>query len=134
VLASFANFPLTGIHAHAADAAIAADCAYRQRKFWPLHDAIFRRTTPRLDVTELARHAQSVGLDMPTFESCFRDDRRDERIEVFIRSAREIGATGTPTFLIGLRSGQQVRPVKRLDGGAGVDVISRELDALVRKS
>jgi len=37
----FKNFPLESIHPHALAAAIAAECALDQRKFWELHDAIY---------------------------------------------------------------------------------------------
>jgi protein-disulfide isomerase len=133
VLAAFANFPLTGIHPHAADAAIAAECAYRQGKFWQLHDAIFESRT-RLDPVMLSDHAQELGLDMARYKSCFSDAGRNERVAAFVRGARQIGAEGTPTFLIGMVSGRQVKAVKRLNGAARVDVLSRELDALIRKS
>jgi len=133
VLASFASFPLIGIHAHAADSAIAADCAYRQGRFWQLHDAIFRSRT-RLDPTTLSYHAKDIGLDMAQYSSCFNDAGRDERVAWFVRSAKEIGAEGTPTFVVGWFSEGQVKAVKRLNGAAGVDVISRELDALIHKS
>ena len=38
----FKNFPLTSIHPHAQPAAIAAECALDQGKFWEMHDAIYR--------------------------------------------------------------------------------------------
>jgi len=35
------NFPLAAIHPHAEDAAVAAECALDQGKFWEMHDAIY---------------------------------------------------------------------------------------------
>jgi protein-disulfide isomerase len=38
---SFVNFPLTQIHANATGAAVAAECAAIQGKFWEMHDLLF---------------------------------------------------------------------------------------------
>jgi len=37
----FKNFPLEDIHPHALPAAIAAECALDQGRFWEMHDAIY---------------------------------------------------------------------------------------------
>ncbi len=37
----FKNFPLESVHPHALPAAIAAECALDQGKFWEMHDAIY---------------------------------------------------------------------------------------------
>ncbi len=40
---AFLNFPITQIHANAGNAALAAQCAAEQGKFWPMHDLLFGR-------------------------------------------------------------------------------------------
>lgn len=43
VAIAFLHFPLTGIHANAALAHAAAECAGSQGKFWEMHDLLFER-------------------------------------------------------------------------------------------
>jgi len=40
---AFLNFPLTSIHPNAGNAALVAQCAAEQGKFWPMHDLLFAR-------------------------------------------------------------------------------------------
>jgi len=40
----FRNFPLATIHPHALNAALAAEAAGLQNKFWEMHDIIFKKT------------------------------------------------------------------------------------------
>ena len=42
---AFLNFPLTSIHPNAGNAALVAECAAEQGKFWPMHDLLFARQT-----------------------------------------------------------------------------------------
>ncbi len=43
----FRNFPLTEIHPHALHAALAAEAAAAQGKFWQMHDAVECKAPPR---------------------------------------------------------------------------------------
>ena len=40
---AFLHFPIAQIHANAGNAALAAQCAAEQGKFWPMHDLLFAR-------------------------------------------------------------------------------------------
>src|SRR6202165_5749210 len=59
----FRNFPLTEIHPHALHAALAAEAAAAQGKFWEMHDYIFHHQHTLEDM-DLTRFAEEVGLDM----------------------------------------------------------------------
>ena len=63
----FINFPITEIHPNALPAAELGLCAARQRKFWPLHDLLFRtqKAWASLKVPEAAllALADSVGMN-----------------------------------------------------------------------
>src|SRR5207249_6140568 len=62
----FRNFPLTNLHAHAQQAAEAAESAGEQGKFWEMHDLIFEHRH-RLTRADLETYAGRAGLDMAQF-------------------------------------------------------------------
>ncbi|GCE20874.1 DsbA family protein [Dictyobacter kobayashii] len=95
----FRNFPLTEIHAHALHAALAAEAANNQGKFWQMHDAIFHHQHALQDA-ELAQLAETVGLDLHQYSSDMAIQRNLERIEVDVEGGEQSGVQGTPTFFI----------------------------------
>jgi protein-disulfide isomerase len=96
---AFRNFPLTEIHPHALHAALAAEAADLQGKFWDMHDLLFRRQNALAD-HDLAAHAASIGLDGDRFRADFADRRGLPRIERDIESGVRSGVQGTPTIFI----------------------------------
>jgi protein-disulfide isomerase len=64
----FRTFPIDN-HAHSVDAAIAAECAFRQGKFWEYHDALFANSHNITNQT-LDAWAEDLGLDMLAFGRC----------------------------------------------------------------
>src|ERR1700681_2018713 len=69
---AFRNFPLTEIHPHALHAALAAEAADLQGRFWEMHDLLFRQQNALTD-DDLAAHAASIGLDAQRFRADFAD-------------------------------------------------------------
>src|SRR5260221_3771027 len=59
----YRNFPLTEIHPHALHAALAAEAAAAQGKFWQMHDYIFHHQHT-LEDANLEQFAEAVGLDL----------------------------------------------------------------------
>jgi len=113
----FRHLPLQQIHPRALPAAIAAECARRQDKFWEMHDLLFGDQTDLTDV-DLARRASTLGLDKTTFEPCVASGAGD-RVRGDLAVASAIGIAGTPTFLIGRAlDGNRVRVVRRIGGSA----------------
>ncbi len=92
----FKHLPL-GIHPHAAAAAIAAECAHAQDRFWEMHDALFAPGAA-LDQAGLADAAAASGLDLEAFTACRSDDAPRERIVVDLEAAAAAGVTMTPTL------------------------------------
>src|SRR5260370_25900536 len=64
----YRNFPLTEIHPHALHAALAAEAAAVQGKFWEMHDYIFHHQHT-LEDADLAQFAEAVGLDRQRYVS-----------------------------------------------------------------
>lgn len=96
----FRHFPLVSYHDMALPAALAAEAAGRQGRFWEMHHRIFA-AAGEFDDDDLARWADELKLDMQQFEA----DRRDAQLERYIRRQRLEGARsgvdGTPTFFLG---------------------------------
>ena len=97
---AFRHFPLTQIHPHALAAAVAAEAAARQERFWEMHSLLFHRQKA-LEDDDLRSYAGEVGLDLARFNR----DRADA--DVLSRIARDVTsgeASGvvraTPTLFI----------------------------------
>ena len=95
----FRNFPLTQIHPHALHAALAAEAAAAQGKFWQMHDSIFHHQHTLAD-SDLEQFAEAVGLDMQQYARDMAEQRALARIEEDVEGGERSGVQGTPTFFI----------------------------------
>ncbi len=95
----FRNFPLTEIHLHALHAALAAEAAATQGKFWEMHDYIFHHQHT-LEDADLEHFAEAVGLDLQQYRRDIADQRALARIEEEVEGGERSGVQGTPTFFI----------------------------------
>ncbi len=95
----FRNFPLTEIHPHALHAALAAEAAAAQGKFWQMHDYIFHHQHT-LEDADLEQFAEAVGLEMQQYARALAEHRSLARIEEDVESGQRSGVQGTPTFFI----------------------------------
>jgi len=95
----YRNFPLTEIHPHALHAALAAEGAAAQHKFWEMHDYIFHHQHTLAD-TDLEHFAEAVGLDMQQYTQDMAEQRGLPRIEEDVAGGERSGVQGTPTFFI----------------------------------
>lgn len=97
-------------HTKGDEAAIAAECAGVQGKYWEMHDKLFSNSYTGDTWNEMGDedastrfriYARDIGLDMGRFNTCldnrqFEDEINKDRADGFSQ-----GVTGTPTFLIG---------------------------------
>jgi protein-disulfide isomerase len=95
----FRHFPLEEVHAHALAAAMAAESAGGQHKFWPMHDLLFENQA-HLKGAHLRRYAEKVELDMPLFDLEMADTVRLQRVREHMEGARRSGVRATPTFFV----------------------------------
>ena len=104
----FRNFPLDSscneampraLHPDACNAAIAAECARQQNRFWEYHDRLFEHQHT-LDRDSLFRYAREVELDIPTFRTCLDDAATRARIADDIQAGIAAGIESTPTLFI----------------------------------
>jgi protein-disulfide isomerase len=96
---AYRHLPLPN-HLSATKAAVVADCAGRQGRFWEMHDRLFANPK-NLGDQALRSHADAVGLDEPSFLSCLSDEAVHRRISVEKDAVAAMGISSTPTFLIG---------------------------------
>lgn len=94
----FKHRPLP-FHNRARAAALAAEAAAEQGKFWAMHDAVFANQS-QLSDEDLARHAQALGLDVERWRRELLSERAQARVDADIRLAEQLGIRGTPSFLI----------------------------------
>jgi len=90
-------------HNDAMPAALAAEAARAQGKFWQMHDKLFTNQKS-LDRASLERYAQEIGLDLPAFKQALDGGKGKDRIQADMDQAVKFGARGTPTFFINGRS------------------------------
>lgn len=97
---NFKNFPLESIHQNAMKAALSAQCANDQGKFWLMHDAIYEKQQDGLSAANLRKLAESVGLDMAQYDACYDSSARLDVIRADQREGDRLDVNGTPTFVI----------------------------------
>lgn len=95
----YKDFPLTGIHPQSLPAALAAQCAQEQGKFWEYHDLLF---SGRIELGEDAylAYADELGLDITSFTSCYQGARYSDAVRADYDLGVEYGVNATPTFFI----------------------------------
>ncbi len=94
----FKHFPLN-FHKEAMPAAIAAECASDQGKFWEMHDLLFANQKD-LGAAKYPEWAKQVGLNEAKFKDCFDNQKTKDRVEADMAEARKAGVRGTPTLFI----------------------------------
>jgi len=95
----FRNFPLTDLHTHALKAALAAEAAGSQDKFWEMHDILFENQE-YLEDEDILDYANNIGLDIPRFEKDLVKDQYMEKVKKDYSSGIKYDVQGTPTFFI----------------------------------
>jgi len=66
------HFPLEEVHPHALQAALAAEAAAGQGKFWPMHDLLFKNQQ-HLKAPHLRGYAQQLELDLARYDADMAD-------------------------------------------------------------
>ncbi|MFA4978094.1 thioredoxin domain-containing protein [Sphingobacterium paramultivorum] len=95
----FRNFPLSEMHEYALPAAIAAEAAFLQDKFWEMHDAIYENQR-KLDDQYLFKIAEKIGLDMEKFKSDIQKEELVNKIDADFQGGVISGVNGTPSFYV----------------------------------
>jgi protein-disulfide isomerase len=128
---AFRAFPLEAIHKNAFKAHEAALCAADQGKFWPLH-LLFFNNTRALAPADLAKHAETVGLDLAAFNKCVQSGAKATAVRADVDAGTAIGVRGTPLFLIGTPGANGELTVRKAISGAHpFPVFQQAIDAVL---
>ena len=95
----YRHFPLEHVHTHALQAALAAEAAGAQGKFWQMHDLLFENQ-PHLDPHRIPGYAQRLELDMTRYDADMIDEIYLQRVREHIESGERSGVRATPTFFV----------------------------------
>ncbi len=115
----YRDFPLS-FHRNAMAAAVAANCAGAQGKYWEMHDAIFDNPKA-LTETDLEANAGRIGLDVAAWKACIAArDVQIKEITADQTAGGEAGVTGTPAYFVNGLFLSGARPIddfkKAIDG------------------
>ncbi|MBE7700824.1 thioredoxin domain-containing protein [Oerskovia sp. Sa1BUA8] len=94
----FRHFPLFEVHPYALTAALAAEAAGAQGRFWEMHDLLFAHQD-RLDDVGLAHWAQTLGLDGASVVGEAAQEHGDA-VERDYLAGTALGVRGTPTLFV----------------------------------
>ena len=127
----YRDFPLESIHPNALPAAVAAECANEQGKYWEYHDMLFEtqngwsRLSSEAVISTFSEYAGEVGLEQEQFDSCLESGKYLEEVKNDLSDGRAYDITGTPGFFIG---NDEIGFVK-LSGAQPFDSFKQVIDA-----
>ncbi len=102
----YKEFPLP-FHSNSQPAAMAAECANEQAKFWPYHDKLYATQTTwdnqdsNTVKNTFKQYAASLGLNAASFNSCLDSSKYSDKIQKQSSEGSQYGVSGTPTFYVG---------------------------------
>jgi protein-disulfide isomerase len=118
---TFYDFPMSHLRHHefSEQASMAAACAGDQDKFWDMRDSLLAtqrkwRKLPKLPMDQFTGIARSIGIDIDSWNSCFRENKYLPRIRANARLARLQGFDKTPTIIVTTSKESRVIPYRRV--------------------
>src|SRR3989344_1644872 len=108
----YRHFPIEQLHSKAKKSAEASECAAElggNNAFWAYMDKYFEITPSnnQIDLAELPKIAESIGLNKTQFENCLNSGKYSEKIEAQIQDAENSGARGTPYSIVIDKNGKK---------------------------
>ena len=101
----YRHYPIPQLHPKAFHEAEATECAHEQGgndAFWKDTDRLFEITqsNDRLDVSELPKIAEYVGLNVASFNSCLESGKTKAKVQADVDDGMKAGVNGTPSSFI----------------------------------
>lgn len=115
------DFPLTQIHENAFRAALAANAANAQGRFFEYIELLYNNQNS-LDAASLKEFASKIGLDRKRFDTDLDGEKYAAEVRKDIEDGKRYGITGTPTIFV---NGVKVR---QLSAKAFRDAIEKALN------
>ena len=117
----FRDFPL-GFHDQAKPAAMAAECAGDQGKYWEYHDLLFKNQAS-LSAANYKKWAKDLKLDTTKFDACVDTNKHKAEVEKDFADGQKAGVSGTPAFFIN---------GKMISGAQPYSVFKAEIEAALK--
>jgi len=111
----FRNFPLPN-HKHARAAALAAEAAGLQGRFWEMHDLLYREQSVWSEASDPAElfnsYAGMLKLDLARFKKDMAGEKARARVAADLERGEALGLKTTPTLFVNNRelAGSQRSP------------------------
>lgn len=123
----FRHFPLPS-HTNAYEAALAAEAAGKQGKFWEMHDVLYEKqeewsknSNPQGKFEE---YASQLELDLEKFKKDMETDDLKEKVDNDVLSGNSLKVSFTPSFFL---DGQLVQP-------RSLDEFKKLIDNMLKES
>ena len=125
----YRHFPIDQLHSKARKEAVAMECANElggNDKFWEYADRLYEVTPANngLDLAELPKIAEYVGLDKSKFSTCLASTRYDKHIQDEVENAQATGGNGTPWSIVVGKDGKKYP----LSGAQPISAIKQLID------
>jgi protein-disulfide isomerase len=136
------------MHRKAMPTSKASMAAFRQGKFWEYHDLMFQNQRAA-EQADLEGFATELGLDLAQFKKDMEDPELEKKIRSDQAAAENLGARGTPAFVINGRlqvgwgsaagigsmiTREQAEMKKLLDSGTSLkDALAKRAEANAKK-
>ncbi len=111
------DFPLESIHDNAFNAALAANAANAQGKFWQYGEVLFTHQDA-LDPESLKKYAAQIGLNVSQFTVDSNSEKAKAEVRKDLADGAAYGITGTPTIFV---NGIKVRRLSAEDFREAID-------------
>jgi protein-disulfide isomerase len=98
------------MHNRARAAALAAEAAGKQGKFWEMHDLLYENARDLTDAN-FTKWAKDLKLDVGRFERDLDDAKLADKVDDDQAQSKTLGATGTPAFFINGRYMAGAQPI-----------------------
>ena len=105
------DMPIASLHPLAFKASEASHCADDQGKFWEMREQLFAN---QRNLEPWNAHAEALGLDVAQYEECLSSGKHADAVRSNMAEAQKAGASGTPSFVVGLVDDQDSRKVHGL--------------------
>ena len=95
----YLDFPQERIHPQSFSAALAANCAREQERFWEYHDALYSFHLG-LGPEAYFGYAEELRLNLEHFRNCLENERTIDNVIRDIEAAQALDINRTPVFFI----------------------------------
>jgi protein-disulfide isomerase len=100
----YRSFPLTQIHRNGYDAAVAAEAAGMQGRYWDMQNQLFSNQQVWANADDARRYfneyAQKIGLDVNRFQTDMLGMATKGRVDADMQRGRALNVQGTPTIFV----------------------------------